>query len=59
MQTTTGFYIGDNGLLYPSNWLEVIFNPSFPYRFIHMITAAYLTTAFVVGGVSALYSKSY
>jgi cytochrome d ubiquinol oxidase subunit I len=55
MQTPTGFYIGDNGLLYPSNWLEVIFNPSFPYRFIHMITAAYLTTAFVVGGVSALY----
>jgi len=58
MQTPTGFYIGDNGLLYPSNWLEIIFNPSFPYRFIHMITAAYLTTAFVVGGVSALYLLS-
>ncbi len=55
MQTPAGFYVGDNGLLYPSNWLEIIFNPSFPYRFFHMITAAYLTTAFVVGGVSAMY----
>lgn len=55
MQTPTGFYIGDNGLLYPTNWLEIIFNPSFPYRFVHMIAAAYLTTAFVIGGISALY----
>lgn len=55
MQTPTGFYVGENGLLYPTNWLEIIFNPSFPYRFVHMITAAYLTTAFVVAGVAVIY----
>ncbi|MDP7142057.1 MAG: cytochrome ubiquinol oxidase subunit I [Alphaproteobacteria bacterium] len=55
MQTPQGFEIGDDGLLYPTNWIEIIFNPSFPYRFFHMVVAAYLTTAFVVGGVSAYY----
>jgi cytochrome d ubiquinol oxidase subunit I len=57
MQTPQGFRIGDDGLLYPTNWLEVIFNPSFPYRFIHMVTAAYLTTAFVVAGIGAYYLR--
>lgn len=55
MQTPQGFEVGQDGLLYPTSWLEIIFNPSFPYRFFHMITAAYLTTAFVVGGISAYY----
>lgn len=55
MQTPQGFEVGADGRLMPTNWLEVIFNPSFPYRFAHMITAAYLTTAFVVGGVGAFY----
>jgi cytochrome d ubiquinol oxidase subunit I len=55
MQTPAGFRAGDDGLLYPTNWLEVIFNPSFPYRFTHMVTAAYLTTAFVVAGTGAFY----
>lgn len=55
MQTPQGYRIGANGLLYPTDWLEVIFNPSFGYRFVHMVTAAYLTTAFVVGGVGAFY----
>lgn len=55
MQTPQGFSIGTDGRLYPTNWLEIIFNPSFPYRFLHMVTAAYLTTAFVVGGVGAFY----
>ncbi len=55
MQTPQGFRIGENGILYPTDWMEVIFNPSFPYRLAHMVTAAYLTTAFVVGGVSAWY----
>ena len=35
------------------DWFAVIFNPSFPYRFLHMVLAAYLTTAFVVGGMGA------
>ena len=55
MQTPSGFRAGDGGLLYPTNWLEVVFNPSFLNRFIHMTTAAYLTTAFVVGGVAGFY----
>ena len=55
MQTPTGFRAGEDGLLYPTNWIEVIFNPSFPYRFAHMVTAAYLTTAFVVAGIGAFY----
>lgn len=55
MQTPQGFKILENGLLYPTDWLEIIFNPSFPYRLMHMVTAAYLTTAFAVGGVGAFY----
>lgn len=55
MQTPQGFEAGLDGRFYPKNWLEIIFNPSLPYRFAHMITAAYLTTAFVVGGVGAFY----
>ncbi len=55
MQTPQGFRIGEDGLLDPTDWLEVIFNPSFPYRFVHMVTAAYLTTAFAVAGIGAYY----
>lgn len=55
MQTPQGFEIGEGGILYPTSWMEIIFNPSFPYRFAHMITAAYLTTAFTVGGIGAWY----
>jgi cytochrome d ubiquinol oxidase subunit I len=55
MQTPQGFRAGADGLLYPTSWLQIIFNPSFPYRFVHMITAAYLTTAFTVAGVGAYY----
>lgn len=55
MQTPQGFEIRADGLLYPTSWMEIIFNPSFPVRFFHMVTAAYLTTAFVVGGIGAYY----
>jgi cytochrome d ubiquinol oxidase subunit I len=55
MQTPDGFRVGADGLLYPTDWLAIIFNPSFPYRFVHMVTAAYLTTAFVVAGIGAFY----
>jgi cytochrome d ubiquinol oxidase subunit I len=57
MQTPQGFRAAEDGLLYPTGWLEVIFNPSFPYRFVHMVTAAYLTTAFVVAGIGAYYLR--
>ncbi len=52
MQTPTGFEIGADQFL-PVSWWEIIFNPSFPYRLVHMVLAAYLTTAFVVGAVGA------
>lgn len=55
MQTPQGFSVGADGRLNPVNWLQIIFNPSFPFRLMHMVTAAYLTTAFTVGGVGALY----
>lgn len=55
MQTPQGFYVGDDGRLFPSNWMDIIFNPSFHYRLAHMVTAAYITTAFVVGGIGAFY----
>src|SRR4051794_31084860 len=58
MQTPRGFELGPDGRVYPTNWLEAIFNPSFPYRFAHNVTAFYITTAFVVLGVSAYLIRS-
>ena len=55
MQTPAGFRVGEDGLLHPTSWVEAVFNPSFPYRFVHMVTAAYLTTAFTVAGIGAWY----
>jgi cytochrome d ubiquinol oxidase subunit I len=54
MQTPTGHEMRD-GVAYPADWIAIVFNPSFPYRFAHMLTAAYLTTAFVVLAVGARY----
>jgi cytochrome bd ubiquinol oxidase subunit I len=53
MQTPAGYAINPEGQFVAANWLEVIFNPSFPYRLAHMVLAAYLTTALVVGAVGA------
>jgi cytochrome d ubiquinol oxidase subunit I len=54
MQTPTGFEMAANGQFMPGDsWLAIIFNPSFPYRLVHTVLAAYITTAFVVGGVGA------
>ncbi len=55
MQTPVGFTVGEEGILFPSSWSEIIFNPSFPYRLVHMVTGAYLTTAFCISGISAWY----
>jgi cytochrome d ubiquinol oxidase subunit I len=52
MQTPAGYELRD-GTFYVTSWWEVVFNPSFPYRFAHMVTATFLTTGFVVAGVSA------
>jgi cytochrome bd ubiquinol oxidase subunit I len=53
MQTPQGHVIDEVGRMVPENWWPVIFNPSFPYRLVHMVLAAYLTTALVVGAVGA------
>ncbi|HEX2759322.1 MAG TPA: cytochrome ubiquinol oxidase subunit I, partial [Rhizomicrobium sp.] len=45
--------INDKGQFVAADWWAVIFNPSFPYRLVHMSLAAYLSTAFIVGGVAA------
>ena len=55
MQTPAGYGINDVGQYVPDDWWAVIFNPSFPYRLVHMVLAAYLTTAFVILGVGAWY----
>lgn len=52
MHTPQGFEIVD-GVVVPVDWLAVIFNPSFPYRLAHMLTAAYLATALFVGASGA------
>jgi cytochrome d ubiquinol oxidase subunit I len=53
MQTPAGFAMNDVGQFVPVDWWKIVFNPSFPYRLVHMVIAAYLTTAFVVGAVGA------
>ena len=54
MHTPQGHEVRD-GIAYPVDWLAIIFNPSFPYRFSHMFTAAFLTTSIVVAAVGARY----
>lgn len=54
MQTPAGYAMNAAGQFVPAGgWLAIIFNPSFPYRLAHTVAAAYLTTAFMVGGVGA------
>ncbi|HEV2557749.1 MAG TPA: cytochrome ubiquinol oxidase subunit I [Microvirga sp.] len=52
MQTPAGFRI-ENGVAVPDDWFAIIFNPSFPLRYAHMVMGCYLTTAFAVAGMSA------
>ncbi|HEY8011234.1 MAG TPA: cytochrome ubiquinol oxidase subunit I [Rudaea sp.] len=54
MQTPAGYTVHD-GVFEPADWWAIIFNPSFLYRLPHMVLAAFITTAFVVGGVAASY----
>ncbi|WP_454725122.1 MULTISPECIES: cytochrome ubiquinol oxidase subunit I [Cupriavidus] len=52
MQTPAGFEMID-GRAHVTSWLAVIFNPSFPYRLVHMLLASGLTVAFLLAGISA------
>jgi cytochrome bd ubiquinol oxidase subunit I len=54
MHTPAG-YIVEGGRFLPGDWQAIIFNPSLPYRFVHMVLACYLSTALVVAGVGAFY----
>jgi Cytochrome bd terminal oxidase subunit I len=53
MQTPVGYATNPGGQFVPADWLAIIFSPSFPYRLVHAVFAAYLTTALVVGAVGA------
>jgi cytochrome bd ubiquinol oxidase subunit I len=55
MQYPTGHEVKD-GIAYPVDWLQVIFNPTFPLRFAHMVIAAYLSTSIVVLATGARYA---
>src|SRR5512135_3662874 len=53
MQTPAGHGLNEAGQFVPLDWGAIIFNPSFPYRLVHMLLAAYLSTALIVGGTAA------
>ncbi len=52
MHTPVGYEMRD-GVAHATDWLAILFSPSFPYRFTHMLLASGLTVAFLVGGLSA------
>ena len=54
MHTPQGFEIV-NGVIHPDKWLEIIFNPSFPYRLAHSLTASYLTVSLLIAGISSYF----
>lgn len=56
MQTPVGFAMNVKGQFVPAgSWLPIVFNPSFPFRLVHTVIAAYLTTSLAVGGVGAFH----
>ena len=55
MQTPAGYEINAVGQFVPTDWWAIIFNPSFPYRLVHTVLAAFLTTAFAVGAVGGFH----
>ncbi len=52
MQTPVGFELRE-GVVHATDWMAIIFNPSFPYRFVHVLLASGLTAAFLIAGLSA------
>jgi cytochrome bd ubiquinol oxidase subunit I len=53
MQTPAGFEMRD-GVAYATDWWAIVFNPSFPYRLVHMLLASGLTVSFLIAGLSTL-----
>ncbi|QHE77380.1 cytochrome ubiquinol oxidase subunit I [Hydrogenophaga sp. PBL-H3] len=52
LQTPAGYEIV-NGQFHATDWLAVVFNPSFPYRFAHKLLASALTASFLIAGLCA------
>ncbi|BAJ81632.1 MULTISPECIES: cytochrome ubiquinol oxidase subunit I [Acidiphilium] len=55
MQTPRGYALAPDGAFIPKNWLAIIFNPTFPYMWLHMVLAAFIATALAVGAVGAFH----
>ncbi len=53
MHTPAGYSIAPDGRFMPEDWWAIVFNPSFPFRYLHTMTGAFLTTAMIVGAVGA------
>ncbi|MGP9803602.1 cytochrome ubiquinol oxidase subunit I [Paracoccus sp. NSM] len=53
MHTPAGFELRD-GVVHATDWFAIVFNPSMPYRLVHMLLASGLTVAFLIAGLSAL-----
>jgi len=56
MQTPAGYEL-INGRFFPKDWVQIVFNPSFPYRLAHTVVGFYVTTAFIVLAVAAYYLR--
>jgi cytochrome d ubiquinol oxidase subunit I len=52
MHTPQGFSMVD-GRAFADDWIAIIFNPSMPYRLLHMMIASFLTVSFLLAGLSA------
>jgi cytochrome bd ubiquinol oxidase subunit I len=52
MHTPQGFEMRD-GVAHATDWMAILFNPSMPYRFAHMMLASFLTVSFLIAGISA------
>lgn len=57
MQTPTAFTTASDGRFVASDFWGVVFNPSMPYRFAHMVTASFVTGSFVIAGVAAFWLR--
>jgi cytochrome d ubiquinol oxidase subunit I len=54
MQTPAGFAVR-HGRFEPTNWIDVIFNRSFAWRYPHMLVAVLISASFFVAGIGAYY----
>jgi len=55
MHTPAGYSITPDGRFMPEDWWAIVFNPSFPFRYLHTVTGAFLATAMIVGAVGAFH----